>query len=163
MTHNRRNYFLTVAVLCVLPLAVGSCSVDRRLNPNLDRKIAGPVLISTEWMEIAPQEPLKPERELHEVIIWLPNPYSTDRKSEQKNPTDLSAIPEVQLVDQNGNVLNLKVSSRDHTSIGFSFRDESHREVLPKDRVYRAIRLRSDKPIEVKSIVWRCYNPWDHK
>ena len=154
---------IILLLFLILSVAGSSCSIDRKFNPALEREVAGSVRLSSDWLEIAPKEPLKPEREIHEVIVFFPNPYMINSQGGQQSPTGIVAIPEIQLVDQSGKVFNLAVSSQGETAIGYSFRDESHQEVLPKDRTYRAIRLRSDKPVDVERIVWRCYNPWDYK
>src|SRR5258705_194650 len=72
-------------------------------------------------------------------------------------PDGSISTPEVQLVDEYGNTFNLDqpsmFSPTSHfTQRGFSLRD------LPQDRVYRAVRIRSDKPIQYSRIMWRCEN-----
>lgn len=72
--------------------------------------------------------------------------------------------PEVQLVDQYGGVYQLTVGELGQTGISFNFRDPvSHEEILPTDRTYQAVRIRSSTPIKFSGVVWRCYNQSDFK
>lgn len=132
-------------------------------SPYLDREIAGAVTLSDQWLEIAPEGGLKPERRIHEVVLNFSEPLEPDYKVWGVRLKDGSVVaPEVQLIDQNGTTYQLTTSSLDRTGMSFSMRDsQTHREVLPTDRTYRAVRIRCDKPIMCSSVVWRCYNPWD--
>ncbi|HKQ54028.1 MAG TPA: hypothetical protein VJT74_16750 [Pyrinomonadaceae bacterium] len=63
--------------------------------------------------------------------------------------------PEVQLVDQYGNVFDAGVqmaaspSDNNGSITGYVPR-------LPRDRLYTKVRVRSDKPLKVSRIFWRC-------
>jgi len=158
---NRKPYIIAGALLVGSLILWGSCGLYRRFHPNLDREIAGPVSISSEWMEILPKEPLKPEREVQEILIWFAQPYTTDFNG-IISPDGHTFYPEVQLIDQRGDAYNLRISAISSSGIGLSCCKEGH-QPLPKDRNYRAVRLRSDRPVNGSKVVWRCYNPWDYK
>lgn len=143
-----------------------SMKVYRIFNPYLDREISGPVTTSTEWLEIRLSKPLRPERHVQEIDVKFAEPYDYDHRTREIRFQDGSPlIVEVQLVDQYGNVFELnKVTALGRTGISRGMRDPSTwQEILPKDRTYQAVRIRSNKPIEVSKIIWRSYNPWDRK
>jgi hypothetical protein len=161
---NRKLIWL-IGILCVAVIIVIVFTLYRKSNPYLNRQIAGPVTIASEWLEITPEEPLKPEREIHEVILEFATPYEPDYQSWGIRLPDKSlVIPEVQLVDQNGGTYKLRVTALDRDGIAFSVRDAvSHQEILPKDKLYSTVRIRIDKSIQCSKIIWSCYNPWDRK
>lgn len=136
-------------------------------NPYLDREIMGPATITSEWLEIMPKEPLQPERQVQYIYIQTVEPFDPDyQKWGIRLPNGSTIIPEVQLVDQYGNIFKLKSSS-------FSLKDPRQGEIvsglgfnnndLPHDRVYTKVRIRADIPIQSSKIIWRNYNQWDRK
>jgi hypothetical protein len=161
-TSNRKPYIIAGALLIASLILCSSCALYRKSHPNLDRDIAGPVSISSEWIEILPEEPLKPEREVQQVLIWFAQPYTTGVNG-ITSPDGHTFSPEVQLIDQRGNAYNLRISAIDSSGIGLSCCKEQGYQSLPKDRNYRAVRIRSDRLVNGSKVVWRCYNPWDFK
>ena len=153
---------LAIPIAIIVP-----ARIYRFINPYLDREIAGTVTISNEWLEIKPKEPLNPERKVQYIYVLTPQPFQPDNRSWGiRFPDGSVVVPEVQLIDQYGKLYNLKASAfslKDRTradvisGIGF------HTQDLPQDRVYTTVRLRSDKPVEVSRIIWRCYDPRDRK
>ena len=158
---NRKPYVIAGALLVASLILYSYCAIDRRLHPNLDREIAGPVSISSEWIEILPEEPLEPEREVQQVLIWFAQPYTTNING-IISPDGHTFYPEVQLIDQRGNAYNLRLSAISSSGIGLSCCKEGNQS-LPRDIKYRAVRIRSDRPVNGSQVVWRCYNPWDFK
>lgn len=160
-----KGILLVIGLACAALLT--SC-VYRFFHPYLDRELSGPITISSEWLEITPKEPLRAERVVQYLYIYTTKPFEPDNRSWGIRLADGSVVvPEVELVDQQGNIYNLKASSfslEDPTranvisGIGFSALEE-----LPKDKVYRAVRIRSDQPIQCSKIIWRCYDPRDRK
>ena len=133
-------------------------------NPYLDRDRSGPVTISSEWSEITPNSPLKPEREIHEVVLDFAEPVTPIYETWSIRLADGSIVkPEARLVDEKGNEFKLESPSLSSEGTGLSMRDASHAEGLPKDRKYRAVLLRSGTPLKLSRVYWRCYNPWDRK
>ncbi|HWS86642.1 MAG TPA: hypothetical protein VN282_06745 [Pyrinomonadaceae bacterium] len=158
---DRRPYIIAGALLAASLIFCSACALYRKLHPNLDQEIAGPVSVSSEWMEILPEEPLKPEREVQQVLIWFAQPYATNADG-IISPDGHTFHPEVQLIDQRGDAYNLRISGISSSGIALSCCKEGYRP-LPKDRKYRAVRIRSDRPVSGSKVVWRCYNPWDRK
>lgn len=158
---NRKPRIFVGALITCSVILFCSCALYRKLYPILDREIAGAISISSEWVEIIPESPLEPEREVQQVIIWFAQPYET--VSDGIRFSDDTIVPEVQLVDERGNVYNLRISSIGSSGIGLRCCSETWNQSLPKDRNYRAVRIRSERPINGSKVVWRCYNPWDLK
>jgi hypothetical protein len=160
---------MAIGVGLLIPVIVGaiivSKSIYRFIHPYLDREIAGQTTISHQWLEITPEQPLRPERQVQYLYIHTA-PFDPDYRAWGIRFPDGSVVtPEVQLVDQDGSLYSLKSSSfsledrtRSNIVSGIGFKAD-----IPKDKVYRTVRIRSDKPITVSSIVWRCYDPRDRK
>jgi hypothetical protein len=137
---------------CVILLTVGA--LCQRSTPFLDLEIKGEVTLSPEWLEIKPNKPLKPTREFQQVVLGLAEPYVGDFGAKGVRLPDGSVVtPQVQLVDENGNIFDLKYGGfRGRMNIYFS-----NFEQLPKDRNYRTVRIRSEKPIHCNKIFWSSY------
>ena len=135
------------------------------MNPYLKIEISGPATNSSEWMEITPQEPLKPEREVNAVILIFATEYKPDYKANGlRFPDGAVVVPEVQLIDQDGKTFPMGIESMGATGMGFGFFDpNSHLESLPKDKIYPTVRIRSSQPIQCSKIVWQGYNQRDRK
>lgn len=148
-----------VALGIVLVLAL---LLYRRMGPLptlTDRDIAGATAITSQWLEIGPVPPLKPASKQSLVILEPEGDYTPDFQNQMlRFPDGSSGMPEVQLVDQQGQVFPLHflmVHHRDRTGssvmggAGFGSPD------LPADRSYDKVRVRSDKPIRCSKIIWR--------
>lgn len=162
-----QNKLWGIGLTVLIPLAVIGIAfavfiavkLYRVSNPYLDREISGPVTLTSEWIEIVPEEPLRPEREVQKILLDFAQPYESDHDAWKIRFPDGSLVaPEVQLIDKNGNVFtSSKVASLGQTGMGLRMSS------LPQDRVYLKLRLRSDKPIAISRIIWRCYDPRDRK
>ncbi len=151
-----------LVLVCVLGIAIGSLSVMgniyRFFNPYLDRELAGPTTVSSEWLEIVPEQPLRTERQIQYLILDVADPFDPVYESWSLRLKDGSLVqPKVQLIDQSGKVYDLTSPALDEKGIGFGNSD------LPRDRAYSTVRIRSDKPIHLSRIYWRSYNPKDLK
>jgi len=148
-----------VALVIVLVLAL---LLYRRMGPLptlTDRDIAGATAITSQWLEIGPAPPLKPAGKQSFVILELEGDYTPDFQAQMlRFPDGSLGMPEVQLVDQRGQVFPLRflmVHHRDRTGssvmggAGFGAPD------LPADRSYGKVRVRSDKPVKCSKIIWR--------
>jgi hypothetical protein len=149
-----------VVGLCVV-LVVASL-LYRRMGPLptlTDRDIAGSTAITSQWLEIKPAPGLKPSGKTSFVILELEGDYTPDFQAQMLHfPDGALGMPDVQLVDEQGNVFPLHflmVHHRDRTGssviggAGFGAPD------LPADRSYGKVRVRSDKPMKCSKIIWR--------
>jgi hypothetical protein len=125
-------------------------------------KISGPVTIGAEWIELYPKEPLKAEKDLQMVFLDLEPPLKGDLYKEGKEPNKGKGIlmpdgevinPEIEVLDQYGNGFKLVYSG----GIGFKpTYNLLYPGTWPLDREYKAIRIRSPRPIMCKAISWFC-------
>lgn len=160
MKRRIKTIALVVGSICLVPIAIFGFlklgEVYRLFNPYLDREIVGPTTVSSEWLEIKPKQPLSVERQIQYLILDVADPFEPVYEQWSLRLRDGTVVkPEVQLVDENGGVYDLTSPALDNKGIGFRNSD------LPRDRVYRKVRIRSDKPIRLSRIYWRCYNQWD--
>ena len=125
-------------------------------NPYLNRDVSGPITLSSEWTEIVPKEPLRAERQINDLVLVVAEPFEPDYEHWALRLGDGSIVkPEVQLVDEKGNTYNLTSPAIGLKEMELGILD------LPKDRVYRTIRIRANKPLKLSKIYWHCYNQWD--
>jgi len=140
--------------------------IYRKFNPYLDRKLANQVSANESWVEIEFINPLKPEREVQQICIEMGEKYLFDKKLWSITFPDTRPIKiEVQVLDEDGNYYKF---SRTATL------DESKRHIcfcqidvdglcvlqnqLPQNKVYRAMKIKSNEPVNLLSIFWRSYN-----
>jgi hypothetical protein len=153
-----QKVLIGIGVVLSIPVALFALIGYAMMTALSEREIAGPTSSNAEWLEIKPNPPLKPSKESQYLVLDVANPYELEDKSwGVRLPDGTIVIPEVQLIDEYGNTFNLDqpamFSPTSHfTQRGFWMWD------LPKDRVYRAVRIRSDKPIQYSRVIWRCEN-----
>jgi hypothetical protein len=161
-----KKILLLLGLVCLIPLIILGVSMSAELyrffNPYLDQDIAGPVTISSEWLEIVPKKPLRVERQIQMIVLDLDKSIKLERDGWGLVLPDGSIVtPEVQLIDEDGKTYNLDhASSWSSPSTGVTYREFSLSD-LPTSKAYRAVRLRSDKPVRCNRIFWRSYNQWD--
>jgi hypothetical protein len=154
-----QKVLIGIGIILSIPLALTALIFYAMITSLSEREIAGATTSNSEWLEIKPDPPLKPSKRNQYLVLDVASPYELEDRSWGVRLPDGSIItPEVQLVDEYGNTFNLDrpsmFSPTSHfTQRGFSMWD------LPKDRVYRAVRIRSDKPIQYSRVIWRCENP----
>jgi hypothetical protein len=126
-------------------------------SPYLDQQLSGPVVVSTDWLEIKPKEPLKADRQIQYVLVNFAQPGTADVKSRGLRLADGTlVVPEVELVDDRGNSFGLKAVAFGETVMGFSSDGD-----LPKDRTYPSVRIKTNRSIALSSIHWKRWNQWD--
>lgn len=96
------------------------------------------------------------------IEIEIPEPFSdmyTDRKRVVLTETNTVVSPEIQLVDEHGNIFALTDGAKyPHPSVYEKRMSYSvARDNLPQDRVYTKVRIRSDKPLRSSGIFWHCH------
>ena len=151
---------LVLGLFCLIPIAyIGLAimgEIYRFFNPYFIQEISGPTTISSEWLEILPEKPLRAKRQINRVVLVISDSYEPDYEHWALRLKDGSLVKlEVQLVDENGTTYDLRSPAIGPREMELGMLD------LPKDRVYRMVRIRSDKPIRLSRIYWRCYNQWD--
>ena len=149
-----------IAVLIVIGVVVLSFAIAIYSITDTNRVIAENVTVSSNWLEIRPSPPLVVSKQSQYISLDVEgvrrdNPYTyTDPKDAFKIELldGTFVTPEIQVVDEYGNVFKLDDWMEDYTGKGFT--PESK---FPRDRVYSLIRIRTDKPIHCKRIIWHCH------
>ena len=134
----------------------------RRMGPlptPTDRDIAGATEITSQWLDIKPAPVLKPSSKTSLLILELEGDYTPDFQAQMlRFPDGSLGMPEVQLVDEQGNAFPLRflmVHHRDRTGSNVMSDAGFGSPELPTDRNYGKVRVRSDKPIKCTTIIWR--------
>lgn len=160
-------------LLCLCLSLFASCSVYRSaFSPFVERDISGPVTVSSEWKEITPSELLRALREQNAVMFDFSAPVEEKDLITGNDATKWAirfkdgstAMPEVSLVDQDGSEYQLVLGYLSTKLVGFTMTNPStHLENMPRDRTFRAIRIRCMKPISFSRVYWYSFNQSDRK
>jgi hypothetical protein len=153
--------------LCVLLcLLCVSCNKD-----SYQVKLSGPLVVGNDWVELHPEQPLKAEKTFQFVILDLEPPLKCDILGEGNGPDRGKGIlmpdggvinPEIEVIDQDGNAFSLVWRGARGGLSSPAYRLPYPNE-LPRDREYKAVRIRSPKPIKCKAIYWFCDSSKDWK
>jgi hypothetical protein len=124
-----------------------------------DDKIAGDITISSQWVTITSNKPLKHKKDYQDLVLEVAAPLKEDNlNSEHMELKDGTIFhPEAQIVDQFGNAYNLKLARAPTPSYHSNSVAASTFE-LPADRSYTQVRLRSDQPLHLSRVLWHCVN-----
>lgn len=123
----------------------------------INQTVATDVSITSEWIELASDSSIKPEKQVQEVVFVIDG-YKTDFRDNSfqiKLPNGTVVNPEVQIFDENGNAYELMHSGFTNNDITFTPKTNGG---FLKDRNYSKLRIRSDKPFQVSRIIWRNRN-----
>jgi hypothetical protein len=135
---------LAAAIVIAIPLVFVIVLAYGISHTVTDQDVAGATRISSDWIELVPNRPLKSTQSTQSLILEVsPNGAGN-------NESDLP-LPQVELIDEYRNTYRLKSFAQDSTRMLFG----SELIPLPRDRVYPKVRLRSDKPFQCARIVWR--------
>jgi hypothetical protein len=144
-------YTMIMLVSCMVLITSLAVCGDR--GRFIDRTIKGETTLTPEWMQINLDKPLKPERDVQVIMLYLEEPYIGDFEAKAVRLPDGTLVqPEVQLLDTAGKTYALKYYGFfGRQLILFTLSDQL------MGREYSTVRVRSDKPIRCKEIVWRCF------
>jgi hypothetical protein len=142
---------IVFGVVVFIPLAYFGLVFFWLATKQSYREIARNVLISADWLNISPRPPLKVKHDVQHVYLAIEN-YKHDRAAPLRpitltDGTELN--PEIQVLDEYGQVYNLKGLTVVGTVVGFSTDFQS-------DRVYTEVKIRSDKPFHCTKVYWEC-------
>jgi hypothetical protein len=150
-------------ICCLIIFAVPGDAQSRRSKKKssrfLDLTISGQVITSPgEYLVIVPEKALEPKRDYQQLMLIFA--WHIKMKAGGWDlilPDGKTATVEVDLIDQDGKIHQLTSPSAllsgslDVDARMFSATD------LPKDRIYKAVRIRSSEALTISKIVWRCY------
>lgn len=148
--------FGTCLVVVGLAVAVLASFKTFSLTP-VQRDVALNFTVTPEWQEIVPQAPLTVSRSRQTVYLMIDG---FDREIgnpgwDIKMPDGSVTKPEIQIVDDSGNVYDLSARSWAGSSAGFSLaKPMGAVSDLPLDRTYPKIRIRSNAGFTCSKIIW---------
>jgi hypothetical protein len=163
-TQGRTNWLKSILIalgaVCLIALVV--FFLYKRMGPLptlTDRDIAGETAITSQWLEVKADPVLQPSSKAPLIILELEGNYTPDFDSQRlRYPDGTLGMPDVQLVDEQGNIFPLHFLMVHHLDrsgssalggAGFGATE------LPRDRSYGKVRIRSDKPMKCSRIIWR--------
>ena len=172
LTFNQK-VFVALGVLCAIPLLFFALFIIALATSEKEREIHGVIIVGSDWLEIRPEKPLEVSHRTQSILLYVADEHEsysggdpTGMSWAMRFPDGSLVRPEVQLIDEYGNVYELDAPGflgRDRTSgelgggMGFSRSfDQSIESNFPRDRVYPIIRMRSPRPIHVSRVVWMC-------
>ncbi|MDX6446722.1 MAG: hypothetical protein QOH71_3796 [Blastocatellia bacterium] len=148
-----------------LMMSLPSCTSDSYLVD-----LSGPATISDQWIQLTPKSSLKADQDSQMIVLDLESPFKYDFYKEGKGPNAGKGIlmpdgevinPEVEVIDQYGNSFKLIWRGARKTFqpvYNLPFPDK-----FPRDREYKTVRIRSPRPIKVKTVYWLCESNNDSK
>jgi hypothetical protein len=145
------------------------------LKHSYSVKISGPLTLDERWSEFHQEKGLKADKDWQEIGLKLEQPYSFDffgkgtgsNKGQGILMPDGDVInPEIEVIDQFGNVFSLVFSGARVSGSGKGGTVLYHKpypQKFPRDRVYETVRIRSPRQISCKAIYWFCMSRRDMK
>ena len=149
-----QKFFVLVGALfgvCVLLFGLFAFVAARSQS---DREISGGLVLSPEWVEITPDEPLSFPKRSQGVTLDVAEPLARDDLNwERVRLADGTLIrPELQLVERDGSVTDVELLRGHSNNVG------GYVGRLPGGRVYTKVRVRCDRPLRVSKIIWHSWN-----
>ena len=146
-------------VIAAVLVFVGNAYIKYSLRAMHRREtLAENVRVNSDWQEIRFEEPLKGEKQVQKVML------SIDGYEHNLHDNDFGKIrltdgtfvnPEIQIVDENDKIYQLRDGTRLGNSVGFSPDQEIHGTYeFPRDVAYKSVKIRSDKPFQCSRIYW---------
>ena len=123
--------------------------------------VSGPVTLSAEWIEFVPRKPLRPLKDTQDIVLDVDPSEGLIEDNLHSDRMQLSSgvllHPQIQLVDELGNVFNAEIS-RYPVPSRYKNGLSGYVSNLPKDREFTKVRVRSDSAVRLTKIVWHCHN-----
>ncbi|MCA1629734.1 MAG: hypothetical protein LC785_14145 [Acidobacteria bacterium] len=141
----------TVCILLLLVFGAYHLGMFQKRSPYTDQTIGKAVTISNEWAVLTPDEMMKPTGDDQEIGLYLEEPFTHDLLGPPgvRMPDGSIILPEVELIDIEGNAYKLKFSgARGRKIISFTLWGQL------KGREYRSVRLRAGKVFKCKEVLW---------
>lgn len=135
-------------------------------NPYSRVEITNQISIDEDWKQIDLAEHFKPYKKIQRICVEfsetvLKEPYVWKPKLEN----GIFVTLEVQATDERGNTFDFnKVDSLGENRMCFTATNgDGWDDILPKDRNYQSVKIRSDYPTTLSKVEWYGYNPEDRK
>jgi len=150
---------------CAVMLIQLSCHRD-----SYQIQLSGHVDIRDDWIELVPTPRLKAEKSFQWMVLDLEAPFKEDIYNEGTGPHKGQGIlmpdrevinPEIEVIDQYGTTFSFVWKGSRQGMPIYGYAPQSN--ALPRDREYQTVRIRSPKPIKLKTIYWFCESSKDWK
>jgi hypothetical protein len=160
MNHPQINLIITgILLLIIVVISIGCHSFFSNPSPPTQRKIAENVQINTQWTQIKPEPPLKTVNKIQFIGLKIDNIKTWKDENQEKllleNGTELTI--DIQLIDAEGKITTLFPNGLGEF-IEFGKRTEDKSKIedayFEIGENFTEIRLRSDKQILTKEIIW---------
>lgn len=123
-------------------------------------KLSDSVAIADARIEFQPKDQLRPDEDFQWVLLDLEAPFKLGGEGVQL-PDGEVINPEIDVIDQYGNSFTFVWRGTRGGGPIYGYTVGSDK--LPRDRQYKAVRIRSPRPIECKAIYWFCESSKDWK
>ena len=154
---------IILGVICIILLFLFGLFVYSLATLDSEQRVTGKVMLNSEWIQIKPKKPLKPDKQDQEIVLDVDPAEGLVRNNSDLERMQLAngtvIHPECQIVDQFGNgytanfVIRYPTPSLYENGISCSFYNPD----LPQDRVYTEVRVKCDVPLRLSRIVWHCH------
>lgn len=158
-----QKLLIAIVVLCGVPFLLAGIWALSLLTLNSEQNVSGQMTLTPEWVSITPPKPLRPAKQSQEIVLDVDPAEGLVRDNSNLKQIRLASgtvvRPEVQIVDQHGNVftadwvVRYPTPSRYEHGVSVQFNEPD----LPQDRDYTEVRVKSDKPLKLFRIVWHCH------
>ena len=155
-TFNQKALAAVLAVVLGIPSLLFALFMLVMMSSYSEQKVAGEMMLTTDWVEITPRRPLRPSKQYQSIVLDVAEPLVKDNLIDQAiRPDGTELHPEVVLISERGDVVPVKLR-RTPTPSRYENAVSGH---VP-DGVYVKVRVRCNKPVRLRRIVWHC---WDGK
>lgn len=160
-TFNRKAFAVTLAVVLGIPslilLLFSALFVIVLLTSVAEQRVAGEMTLTNEWVEITPDRPLRPLKQYQVIVLdgAEPTTEQSDWYDRAVRPDVYEPHPEVVLVNERGEAVRVELR-RASMPAGYGNAIGGY----APDGVYVRVRVRSNRPLRVRRIMWHC---WDGK
>lgn len=152
------SLFIVVIIGITLIQIVRNSMQDKKLFHDI--VLEDDVVIGSEWHEISVDNLINIDRDRCLIGIFLEPPFEEPyEESGIKTPSGEVIIPEIILVDSQGAQYMFTHSG----SRGIRISNYKYNGILPRDKSYTKVYLRSAVTIKAKKILWSSYNIKDLK
>jgi hypothetical protein len=157
------NQFTSQRWIWLLLLLAFQCGCPLPLEVPEKVMIADSAVLDKDWAVLSNEKLFMPGRKNQRICLLFAETQEVDhQKSRLLSRIGQDYKIEVQAIDSNDNVLDLnRISYLNETEMCFMRTpEEGWQEILPRDRSYKGIRIRSNHPISIKEIAWVAYDSY---
>lgn len=155
-TSSRKAFAVTLAAVLGVPSSIlllfSALFVIALLTSVAEQRVAGEMTLTNEWVEITPDTPLRPLKQYQVIVLDGAEPTGqSDWYDRAVRPDIYEPHPEVVLVNGRGEAVPVELR-RTSMPAGYANAISGY----APDGVYVKVRVRSNRPLRVRRIVWHC-------